>query len=227
MRGLDVAGKAPAGAHHQMQIVDPAGLLQPSGNREAAVDAIAARFRLRHVEPDPDGQPVADARADVLQDSIEEQHPAFEAAAIFVAALVGERREEPFDKVVMIGMQFDRARPGGQRLLGGVTIFPHEGVDLPSRQRMGNDVDNRPGQGGGRPVRHPALDDELGADAGAMRMRIGRDAPHPFHKQGMAEHARLARADTRGVEAGRQDILHKAVERGQQRGAAFRQAAPQ
>ena len=77
-----------------------------------------------------------DVRERRAHDLEPEARPVLERAAVLVVALVGQRREEVLEHVVVVEVQLDAVGTGCGDLLGTVGVFRDEPVDLVAGQAM-------------------------------------------------------------------------------------------
>jgi len=110
--GLDVAGRAPVIADDDGQVVDFSGGFEGFGDVDAFGCVVSAVEGLVEVHADAEGEVGADFSADGVDDLQEEAHPPGQVAAVFVVAVVGGWGEEPFQQVVVVGVEFDAVESG-------------------------------------------------------------------------------------------------------------------
>ena len=70
-------------------------------------------------DADEEGQVLGPRGADGADDFEREADAVFEAAAVFVGAVVGEGREELVEQIAVGGVDFDEVESGGEGAMGG------------------------------------------------------------------------------------------------------------
>jgi len=96
-----------------------------------------------------EGQMSGPFGADGVDNFEEQANAVFEAAAVVVGSLIGERGEEFVNQVAVGGVDFNEIEACGEGSAGGEAEGVHGGVDAGLVERLGDCVAGRKGDGGG------------------------------------------------------------------------------
>ena len=114
---LDVADPAPVVADVEAEVVDRAVGGERGEHGPAVLDRLAAVDHLVEAQAQPDRDRPLDVVAHRLDDLPQESAAVLEAAAVAVGSVVRQRRQEPLQHVVVVGVQLEGVGVafGGQR----------------------------------------------------------------------------------------------------------------
>ena len=205
----DVAGHSPVVADVQAEVVDRAFRGEGRHHRLALVQPVATLDQLVHAQPQAERDGPRDVLADRL-DHLPQQAPTtIQVTAVAVGAAVGERREEPLEHVVVVGVQLDgvHACLRGQR--GGLAVLADEPRHLVQVEGVGDAVVVVAADVVRCAERHAALQHHLRGEEASCGMDAPGELAEARDEVREAEQAGAEGTHAGGLEARWQRVAHK------------------